>query len=188
MRFLAFVCGVCVAFLPVAAAASPNDADARNDDVAKVPSELVAESQSENLRTVEVPAGAEKAGGTKSIGFIDSPTATCYQPDRRVDECFINWYYLSISAAPNYMIFMSATINEIGGVAIYQGFFQTSMYAPYDMQDRGFRVACGPLVPSDDPAVIPDHGNTYHYTIRARDSGGLTAANYGTVYCPAFIP
>jgi hypothetical protein len=62
------------------------------------------------------------------------------------------------------------------------------MYAPYAMHGRGFRVACGPLVPSDDPTITPDHGNTYAYTIRARDTAGLTAANYGTVFCPAFIP
>jgi hypothetical protein len=190
MRFLAFVCGVCVAFLPVVAAASPNDADTRADAVGEVPSEMVSETQSENLRTVEVPVGAEKADATKqvNIGFIDSPTATCYQPDRRVDECFINWYYLSVSASPNYIIFMSATLNDIGGVALYQGFFQTSMYAPYNIHDRGFRVKCGPLVPSADPSVTPDHGNSYGYTIRARDTASLSSANYGIVYCPAFIP
>jgi hypothetical protein len=188
MRFLAFVCGVCVAFLPVVAAASPNDADSRTDEIAMVPSELVAETQNENERTVEVPAGAEKAGGTKAISFIDSPTATCYQPDRRVDECFINWYYLSVSAGtPNYMHFMSLTLNATGGIGLYYGFFQESMYVPYNMHDRGFRVKCGPLVPSADPSV-PDHGNSYGYTIRARNTEGLAAANYGTVFCPAFIP
>ena len=190
MRFLALVCGVCVTLLPFVAAASPSEADTGAEAVGEVPSELVSETQSENLRTVEVPVGAEKTDATKqvNIGFIDSPTATCYQPDRRVDECFINWYYLSVSASPNYMIFMSATINAIGGVAIYQGFFQTSMYAPYNMHDRGFRVKCGPLVVSPDPSVTPDHGNAYAYTIRARDSNGLTSANYGSVFCPAFIP
>ncbi len=149
---------------------------------------MVTETQRENLRTVEVPAATEKADGTKAIGFIDSPTATCYQPDSRVDECFINWYYLSVSAAPNYMINMWVILNDTGGVVIYQGFFQTSMYAPYNLHDRGFRVPCGPLVPSDDPTVTPDHGNAYGYTIRARDSAGLKAANYGTVNCPAYIP
>ncbi len=188
MRFLAFVCGVCVAFLPFAAEASPGDVDDRADAVREVPSEMVSETQSENQRTVEVPEGFDKAQSTKSISFIDSPTATCYQPDRRVDECFINWYYLSVSAAPDYMINMWVTLNATGGVAFYQGFFQTSMYAPYNMHGRGFRVACGPLVLSDDPTILPDHGNTYGYTIRARDSGGLKSANYGTVYCPAFTP
>jgi hypothetical protein len=189
MRFLALVCGVCVTLLPFVAAASPSDAESPADKVGKVPSELIVETEMENLRTVEVAVGADNADATKqvNIGFIDSPTATCYQPDHRVDECFINWYYLSVSAAPNYMINMWVTLNDIGGVAIYQGFFQTSMYAPYNMHDRGFRVACGPLVPGD-PGVTPDHGNTYGYAVRARDSAGLSSANYGTVYCPAFIP
>ena len=190
MRFLALVCGVFVAFLPLVSAASPSEADTGAEAAVSVPTELVAEVQGENQRNVEIPVGAEMADATKqvNIGFIDSPTATCYQPDRRVDECFINWYYLSVSADPNYMIFMSATLNDIGGVALYQGFFQTSMYAPYAMHGRGFRVKCGPLVPSSNPAVTPDHGNTYAYTIRARDSAGLSSANYGTLYCPAFIP
>ncbi len=188
MRFLAFVCGVCVAFLPLVAAASPTDADTRADAVGEVPSEMVSETQSENLRTVEVPVGADKADGTKSISFIDSPTATCYQPDRRVDECFINWYYLSVSSDPDYMINMWVILNATGGIAVYSGFFQTSMYVPYNMHGRGFRVQCGPLVPSADPTHIPDRGNQYAYTVRARDSGNLTSANYGTVTCPAFIP
>lgn len=186
MRCLALVFGVCVAFLPIAAAAVPGGADAPGDSVAAVPSEVVSETQGENRRTVEVPP--EGAVETPTIGFIDSPTATCYQPDPAVDECFINWYHLSVDANPNYMINMWAILNATGPVAIYQGFFQTSMYAPYNMHGRGFRVACGPLVVSEDPTVTPDHGNVYGYTIRARDSAGLTSANYGAVYCPAFIP
>jgi len=188
MRFRALVCGIGVASLHLYAAASPGGVDSPADAIARVPSEIVAESQSENRRTVEVPTGIDKADGRKSIGFIDSPTATCYQPDPAVDECFINWYYLSVSAAPDYMINMWVSLNATGGLAIYQGFFQTSLYAPYNMHGRGFKVACGPLVVSEDPTVTPDHGNTYAYTIRARDSGGLKSANYGTVYCPAFIP
>ncbi len=118
------------------------------------------------------------------IGFIDSPTTVCYQPDPAVDVCWINWYYLSVDANPNYMICMEATINVIGKVARYQGFFQTSMYAPYNMHDRGFRVACGAAGAGGDP----NRGNAYAWTIRARDSANLAAANYGTVLCPPFAP
>ena len=185
MRCLALVCGVCLAFLPwTATVASAND-NSTGDKVSAGPFEVVAETQGENRRAVEK---TEKVVDAPNISFIESPTATCYQPDPDVDECFINWYYLSVSAAPDYMINMWVILNDIGGVAIYQGFFQTSMYAPYNMHGQGFKVRCGPLVVSEDPTVMPDHGNSYAYTIRARDSAGLKSANYGTVYCPAYIP
>lgn len=118
------------------------------------------------------------------IGYIDSPTAVCYQPDPAQDVCFVNWYYLAVDANPNYMICMEVTLNDVGKVARYQGFFQTSMYAPYNLQDRGFRVACGALGASGDP----NRGLSYAYTIRARDSANLGAANYGYVACPAYVP
>lgn len=118
------------------------------------------------------------------ISFIDSPTTVCYQPDPALDVCWINWYYLSVDANPNYMICMEATINVVGKVARYQGFFQTSMYAPYNMHDRGFRVACGAAGAGGDP----NRGNAYAWTIRAKDSANLGSANYGTVLCPPFAP
>jgi hypothetical protein len=121
---------------------------------------------------------------TPQIGFIDSPSATCYQPDSRKNECWINWYYLSVSASPNYMICMYLKINAIGKVARTQGFFQTSMYVPYNMFDKGFRVTCGAL----GSGGTPDLGAAYAYTVRAYASDGLRSANYGTVYCPAYIP
>jgi hypothetical protein len=189
MRFRALAFGACVAscvvFAPFPADAATGGADPLPVSAAAVPSELVTETQGDNQRSVEVPEGIVDA---PTISFIDSPTATCYQPDPAVDECFINWYYMSVTASPSYIINMWVTLNGIGGLAIYQGVFQTSMYVPYNMHDRGFKVACGPLVVSPDPTVSPDHGNSYAYTIRARDSAGLGSANYGTVYCPAFTP
>lgn len=119
-----------------------------------------------------------------NIGFIDSPSATCYQPDPARDECFLNWYYVAVDAAPNYMIAMTITLNAQGPVAYTQGFFQTSMYVPYSMLGDGFRVACGPLGAGGKPTL----GNAYAYTIRARDSSNLGSANYGTAYCPAYQP
>jgi hypothetical protein len=119
-----------------------------------------------------------------TIGFIDSPSAICYQPNPAADVCWINWYYLSVDASPNYMICMEATINAIGKVSRVQGFFQTSMYVPYNMHDRGFRVACG----APGSGGYPDLGAVYAYTIRARDSANLGSANYGTVICPPFAP
>lgn len=143
---------------------------------------LQQEIQGENTREINAPAGA--VPDAPNIGFIDSPSATCYQPDPAKDECFINWYYLSVNASPNYMITMTVQLNAIGNVARVNGFFQTSMYVPYNMLGDGFKVACGALGAGGNPYW----GNAYAYTIRARDSAGLKSANYGTAYCPAYTP
>ena len=141
------------------------------------------ETQGENRRESESPAQVADPQ-QPNIGFIDSPSATCYQPDPTRDECFISWYYLAVNASPNYMITMTVSLNNSGPVAHTQGFFQTSMYVPYSMLGDGVKVACGPLNGGGNPTL----GNAYGYTIRARDSAGLSSANYGTTYCPAFIP
>jgi hypothetical protein len=141
-----------------------------------------SETQGENRREVLVPDGVAPAA--PMISFIDSPTAACYQPDPSQDLCNINWYYMSVSADPNYMITMTASINAVGPVAHYQGFFQTSMYVPFQLNGDGFRVPCGAQGAGGNPQL----GNAYAYIIRARDSAGLKSANYGTVYCPAFGP
>jgi hypothetical protein len=150
-----------------------------------------SETQGENKREVSAPAGAapnapnaQSAPSAPFIGFIDSPTSVCYKPDPAQDACYVNWYYMSVGAAPSYMISMTVTINALGPVARYQGFFQTSMYVPYNMAGNGYRVACGPKGAGGDPGW----GNAYAWTIRARDSANLSSANYGTVYCPAHVP
>ncbi len=125
-----------------------------------------------------------KDGEAPLISFIDSPSATCFQPDSTRDECWINWYYTSVDAGPNYMICMYTKFNATGKATRTQGFFQTSMYVPYNMYGKGFRVACGAPGSGGDP----DLGMAYAYTIRAKDSAGLGSANYGTVSCPAYIP
>ncbi len=147
---------------------------------------LKSETQDQNVRQVYAPPG-DKAMDPQAptIGFIDSPTSVCYQPDPSQDTCYINWYYLSVSASPNYMIAMTVTLNTIGTVARYNGFFQTSMYVPYNLQGQGFKVACG--APGAGEAG-PNLGNAYAWTIRATDSNNLKSANYGTVHCPAFAP
>ncbi len=144
---------------------------------------LKQEAQGENLREIQGTA-PDAEPQAPDIGFIESPSATCYQPDAGRNECYLTWYYLSVSAAPNYMITMTLTLNDRGPVAHTQGFFQTSMYVPYDMLGKGFKVACGALGAGGNPNL----GNAYAYTIRARDSAGLGAANYGTTYCPAYTP
>ncbi|NJN43568.1 MAG: hypothetical protein HC806_01715 [Anaerolineae bacterium] len=144
---------------------------------------LSSETQGENIREIQGSSLAEEPK-QPDIGFIDSPSASCYQPDPTQNECRLTWYYLSVSASPNNMVTMTLTLNDIGRVAHIQGFFQTSMYVPYNMLGEGFKVPCGSIGAGGKPHL----GNSYGYTIRARDSGGLSSANYGTAYCPAFIP
>jgi hypothetical protein len=144
---------------------------------------VTKETQDQNIREIS-SSRPDTAPQQVNIGFIDSPSATCYQPDKGQDICYINWYYLSVNASPNYMIYMNVTIDAIGLVARLHGFFQTSMYAPYNMFDRGFKVACGAAGSGGNP----DLGMAYAFTIRAEDSAALKSANYGTVYCPPFIP
>ncbi len=148
---------------------------------------LNTESRDGNTREITGPPEALQNGTAPSvpnISFIDSPTAGCVQPDRTKNVCFINWYYMSVDASPNYIITMTVALNAIGNVARYQGFFQTSMYVPYNMSPLGYQVSCGATGAGGDP----NWGAAYAYTIRARDSANLGSANYGTVYCPAFNP
>lgn len=174
-RLFGFACAALLASSMSPALAQPADPASGNHIVK-------SEVQGSNRREILAPGTTTPE--VPRIGFIDSPTATCYQPDRTQDVCYINWYYLYVDAAPNYMVSMNAAINVFGKVANYRGFFQTSMYAPYNMHDRGFKVACGALGSGGDPEL----GASYPYTIRATDSAGLSSANYGTVLCPAFVP
>ena len=144
---------------------------------------LSSENSGDSKREIYAPAG-DLSPQQPNIGFIDSPTVGCYQPDPGQNSCNINWYYMNVDASPNSMISMTVTINSIGLVANYQGFFQTSMYVPFNMTGTGFKVACGSLGAGGNPLL----GNAYAWTIRAKDNTGLSSANYGTVYCPARKP
>jgi hypothetical protein len=117
------------------------------------------------------------------ISFIDSPTAQCYKPVAHKDTCYIQWGYLQVSASTSqYIISMTVAID--GRMRSYHsGFFQTSMYAPPDLYRPGLRVSCGPPGTNANPLL----GETHSYTIRARETGGLSAANYGSVTCPADV-
>ncbi len=147
------------------------------------PNILKQEVQGSSVREISAPPDG-KTTDQPNIGFIDSPSATCYQPDPSQNNCYISWYYLSVNASPNYMITMTAFLNDFGPVAHTQGFFQNSMYVPYNMLGQGVKVACGSKGAGGDPQL----GKAYAYTIRARDSANLGSANYGTVYCPPYTP
>ena len=132
----------------------------------------------------EVPPDRERQSspGSPEISFIDSPTAECYLPDLKKNACFIQWEYLQVSAtSPAYIISMTVSIdNHLR--AHYSGFFQDYMYVPVDAHIPGFKIDCGSLGQGGNA----DMGNTYSYVIRARETGGLSSANYGSVTCPAF--
>ena len=48
---------------------------------------------------------------------------------------------MSVDASPNYMISMTVALSGTNPVTNVQGFFQTSMYVPYNMLGQGFRDA-----------------------------------------------
>ena len=115
-----------------------------------------------------------------SISFIESPSATCYNLAAGTGACYIVWDHLAVTAgAGSYIITMTLAIDDRLR-AYYSGFFQTGMYIPAGMHGSGFRVSCG----APQSGGVVGLGSRHTYTIRARESSGLAAANYGTVYCP----
>lgn len=143
---------------------------------------LAFEREAENERAIYAPDQLTQPD-SPAISFITTNTAYCYQPDPRQDVCYVNYGEQYVDAAPSYMITMTVMLDN-RYVARYAGFFQTSLYASHSFHSPGFKVACGALGSSG----VPDWGKGYSFVIRARDSTGLTSANYGTVYCPAYIP
>lgn len=113
------------------------------------------------------------------ISIIDGPTPACVLPRPGTDTCYLTWAYLQASADPaSYIISMTVEIDGQGR-GRYQGFFQTAMYIPTEL--LSFRVSCG--VPG--AGGNPDWGLSHSYVVRGRDTSGLKAANYGSVFCPA---
>ena len=132
---------------------------------------------------------ASALGGTVStvsaIGFIDSPAPSCRKAGKG-NDCVINWYYMSVDASPNYIV--DAWVLIDGAIVAHNGgFFQTSLYVAADRLE--FPVKCGAAgttpPPQPTPFVnMPPYGRSYSWIMRARDSGNLSAANYGTIICP----
>ncbi len=127
----------------------------------------------------------EVSGNVESpaISFIDSPSAMCYRPVAGTGACYIQWNYLYVTAnSGSYVISMTVAIdNRLR--AYHAGFFQSSMYIAGDMTAPGFRVTCG----APGSGGIAGLGRAYSYEIRARETTGLSAANYGSVTCPADV-
>ncbi len=136
------------------------------------------------------PAGPPQPGrertadpGAPAISFIESPNPTCTRPVAGTGICYIEFGYLYVTAATNnYILSMTVTIDDRLR-AYHGGFFQSTMFIPSDMTAPGYRVSCG----APGSAGRPDMGRSHSYIIRARESGGLSAANYGSVTCPADV-
>jgi hypothetical protein len=128
--------------------------------------------------TTPIPLPDQPVSVSPDISYIDSPSASCDLAQPHTGVCYITWYYMYASADPNYIITMTVGIDDKAR-ARYNGFFQTSMYVPSELMT--FRVPCGALGSGGDPQL----GATHSYTLRARDSSGFSAANYGSVTCPA---
>jgi len=140
-------------------------------DAALATDTAIAAAAGEISRTTDSPA----------ISFIDSPDPMCYRPVAGTGTCYITWSYLSVTASPGQYI-ISTTVSIDNDIRAYHsGFFQNSMYVPGDMTAPGFKMTCG--MPGS--GGIADLGKSYNYVIRSRETGGLSAANYGTVTCPA---
>ena len=144
---------------------------------ATLPTQLQATPFSPELPHREISEG----GQSPTISFIDSPSASCSRPVPGTGACYIQWNYLYVTAASSsYIISMTVTIdNHIR--AYHAGFFQTYMYIPADMTAPGYKVTCG----TPGSGGTADWGHTYTYAIRARETTGLSSANYGSVTCPA---
>jgi hypothetical protein len=119
-------------------------------------------------------------GPGPSISFIDGPLALCDRLETFSELCYVNWSYLYVTAGTSqYIVEMTV---EIDGEmrAFLGGFFQTSMYAPGEMFEPGFTVACG----QPGEGGYSTLGAAHAYIVRARETGDLTAANYGSFLCP----
>lgn len=127
------------------------------------------------------PARTAGDGRAPAISFVDSPSPTCRVARPNTGACYIGWSYLYVAAAPGASI-ISMTVTIDGRLRGYHtGFFQPAMYIPGSMTAPGYMVACG----KPGSGGAPGMGNSYAYTIRARESTGRSAANHGTVICPA---
>jgi hypothetical protein len=129
------------------------------------------------------PEPPRREGGTPDISFIDSQSPTCYRPADSTGVCYITWHSLQVEAtATQYIVSMTVAID--GRLRAYHGgFFQTTMFVPGEMYGPGFAVTCG----YPGAGGLAAMGKTYSYVIRARETGGLKAANYGSVTCPADV-
>jgi hypothetical protein len=147
------------------------------------------ESQAAPLAAATLDGGdapqptAGNGSESPAISSISSASASCYRPVMGTGACYIEWNYLYVTAASgSYVISMTVSIDDRLR-SYHSGFFQTAMYIPNEMTAPGYKVACG----TPGSGGTPGWGKSYAYTIRARDTSGLKAANHGSVTCPADV-
>jgi hypothetical protein len=156
------------------------------------PAETAANSAADTAGTADtaavavmLPADGEisRTVDSPAISFIDSPSPTCYRPAAGTGICYITWNSLYVTASSGQYI-ISATVSIDNDLrAYFAGFFQNSMYIPGNLTGPGFKMTCG--MPGS--GYYPSLGKSYSYVIRARETGGLSAANSGSVTCPADV-
>lgn len=127
------------------------------------------------------PDSPRQEADSPAISTIDSPSPTCYRPAPGTGACYIQWDYMFVTAASGANIITMTVSIDNHLRAYHAGFFQSSMFIPAEMTAPGYRVTCG----KPGSGGLPDWGNIYPYQIRARDTTGLSAANFGSVRCPA---
>lgn len=146
------------------------------------PPTAVVQTEGENSRMAIAPASPDSPDSPDTLSSFQTTTPYCYQPDAAQDVCYINFRQNSV-ASDTYVRVMTVTI-ESRIRAVYRGFFQSSMYAYYDMQGPGFKVACG----APNSGGVPTLGESYSYSIEFRDADDSWASNNGTLRCPPYIP
>jgi hypothetical protein len=121
----------------------------------------------------------------QALGFIATESPHCIQLDPAVDACYINFQFNGVSS-DQYVTEFTVAVNGLIAMRAY-GFFQGAFSLPRNsLGDLGLRVACGRTGASGD--ADPLVGLRHPFTIRAKDSAGQNAANYGAIGCPAFFP
>ncbi len=91
------------------------------------------------LEAEELVDGAQRMTDQKSIGYINTASPYCHQPDSRFDKCFIGFAWHAVSSS-SYMIKLQVSI---GGRRVVEdrGFFQSGMFIDQTSLDgTGYRV------------------------------------------------
>lgn len=152
----------------------------RFDPFPDPPAGLVFEQSGDKVRMRLNPPFLPKA-----LGFIDTLSPHCYQPDPASNVCFVNFMSHSVTS-DQYVTRLDVLVD--GRLVIrVAGFIQYSFSIPRaQLGDQGIKLACGTAGISGDPDPLV--GFRYAWSVHARDSAGTTAANYGNISCPVFYP
>jgi hypothetical protein len=158
---------------------------------------FIAQRVFANNNIPDQPLPQQGSGSAGSQGIDASPDALtsftisnpyCYQPNPAVDQCSINFRYISAtdnqSASP-YMTWLSITISNktrFNATAFFEG---TITYS-YDMVPDGWIVPCGAPNAS---GVGEKYGFVYGVTVQPLDSSrNPMSTDVANLTCPAYAP